>query len=337
MSQETPLISVIVPVYRAERELPRCVESLLAQSYPHLEILLVDDGSPDGSGAVCDRYAATDSRVRVCHQANAGVSTARNKGIEAASGEYLCFVDSDDEVEPDYILAYVQGLAPEVDLVFQGICEIRDGTATRKVPPRQRFRRGELTEGIAVINRQSMFGYVCNKLYRRRIIMEQGLRFRRDISLSEDRIFALEYMLHVREMQLVDVCAYNYYLQTTGQTMRRRRYEELKAAADANLQAAQALLQQQPSAAFERDTRRMYVMSAMDFLTALYLAHEPLPRCITAFRACRALAKRWLPLYRPHSHNSQIVYLALHTPAPIGALITKLYWKLKSLKHEIAA
>lgn len=337
MAQESPLISVIVPVYRVERELSRCVESLLVQSYTRLEILLIDDGSPDGSGALCDRYAAKDNRVRAHHQANAGVSSARNTGIELAAGEFLCFVDSDDEVEPDYIQAFVEGLEEEVDLVFQGICEIRNGKATRKVPPRQLFGSGELTEGISVINRQSMFGYVCNKLYRRSIIMEQGLRFRRDISLSEDRIFALEYMLHVRKMQLVDTCAYNYYLQTTGQTMRLRSYEELKIAADANLQAAHALLQQHPSAAFERDTHRMYVMSAMSFLTALIINREPFPACIRAFCEFKRQYAVWLSLYQPPILDYKALCVALRCPATIGVAIMKLYWSLKHLKHEIAA
>lgn len=337
MSPNEPLISVIVPVYRAEKELPRCVESLLTQSYPHLEIILVEDGSPDNSGAICDRYAVADRRVRVCHRKNAGASAARNTGLDMATGEFLCFVDGDDEVEPDYIRAFAEGLAPEVDLVFQGICEIKDGQCTRKVPPRQLFREGRLTEGISLINRQSMFGYVCNKLYRRSIIEEHGLRFRRDISLSEDRIFALEYMQHVRQMQLVDTCAYLYYLQSTGQTMRRRSYEELKLAAEVNLQAAEALLQQQPSAQFARDTHRMYVLSAMGFLTALFLDKEPTDRCIRAFREFNARARDWLPLYAPPTLNHRLLCCALRCPSPLGVGIMKLYWCLKLLKHEISA
>lgn len=96
-----PLISVVVPVYKVEKYLPRCVASLQAQDYPKLEILLVDDGSPDGSGAMCDAFAAADSRIRVIHKSNGGLGSARNAGIEAARGEYLAFVDSDDWVDTD--------------------------------------------------------------------------------------------------------------------------------------------------------------------------------------------------------------------------------------------
>lgn len=98
---EYPLISIIVPVYNVEEYLPRCVKTLRNQTYPQIEILLVDDGSTDGTGALCDRLAEEDSRIRVFHKDNGGSSSARNLGIAAAKGEYLGFVDSDDYVEPD--------------------------------------------------------------------------------------------------------------------------------------------------------------------------------------------------------------------------------------------
>lgn len=101
--QETPLVSIIVPVYQVEAYISECVESLLAQTYTNLEILLVDDGSTDSSGEICDEYAVKDDRVRVVHQRNQGLSAARNAGMGIAKGEYLAFVDSDDVVMPGFI------------------------------------------------------------------------------------------------------------------------------------------------------------------------------------------------------------------------------------------
>lgn len=101
--QKAPLISIIVPVYQVKEYLGECVESLLAQTYKNLEILLVDDGSTDGSGEICDQYAGRDDRVRVVHQENQGLSAARNSGIDHMKGEYAAFVDSDDVVFPDFI------------------------------------------------------------------------------------------------------------------------------------------------------------------------------------------------------------------------------------------
>lgn len=98
-----PLISVVVPVYKTEKYLRQCVDSLLRQTCPHMEIILVDDGSPDGCGAICDEYAEKNERVAVIHQKNGGVSAARNTGVRAARGQYIVFVDSDDWVEPNHV------------------------------------------------------------------------------------------------------------------------------------------------------------------------------------------------------------------------------------------
>lgn len=103
--KELPLISVIVPVYQVQDYLAECIDSLLVQTYTNLEILLVDDGSTDSSGEICDRYAAKDDRVRVIHQENQGPSVARNAGLDSAEGEYIAFVDSDDVALPDFIEA----------------------------------------------------------------------------------------------------------------------------------------------------------------------------------------------------------------------------------------
>ena len=99
----TPYVSVIVPVYNAEKFINECVNSILGQTMSDLELILVDDGSPDNCGAICDEYAIKDSRVRVFHQKNGGVCAGRNKGLSMATGEYVSFVDSDDYLEPDAI------------------------------------------------------------------------------------------------------------------------------------------------------------------------------------------------------------------------------------------
>ena len=97
-----PEISVIVPVYNVERYLTRCIDSILAQTYQNFELILVDDGSTDGSGTLCDSYMKKDSRIKVIHKKNGGLSDARNSGIDAAEGEFLSFIDSDDWVRPDF-------------------------------------------------------------------------------------------------------------------------------------------------------------------------------------------------------------------------------------------
>ena len=103
MNDKQPLISIIVPIYNVEKYLRRCVDSILCQSYHNLEVWLVDDGSPDGCPAICDEYAGKDKRVKVIHKKNGGLSDARNVAIDVATGEYICFVDSDDYVASTYV------------------------------------------------------------------------------------------------------------------------------------------------------------------------------------------------------------------------------------------
>ena len=103
MNENKPLISVIVPVYKVEQYLERCIRSIISQTYQNLEIILVDDGSPDKCGEICEAFAQNDSRIRVYHKENGGLSDARHFGAERACGEYITFIDSDDNVEEDYI------------------------------------------------------------------------------------------------------------------------------------------------------------------------------------------------------------------------------------------
>ena len=113
------LVSVIVPVYKAEKWLHRCVDSILAQTMEDFEVLLIDDGSPDRSGEICDEYAAKDSRVWVFHKENGGVSSARNLGLDNAQGEWISFIDSDDWVEVDYLAGLTENL--DADMISESI------------------------------------------------------------------------------------------------------------------------------------------------------------------------------------------------------------------------
>lgn len=130
-----PLISVIVPIYNVEKYLPRCVDSLLGQRYRNLELLLVDDGSTDGSGALCEAYAARDARVRVLHKPNGGLSDARNAGLAAARGEYLSFVDGDDWVSPYYLENLYRALEQaDADFSASGFEEVFEGQPVSAEP-----------------------------------------------------------------------------------------------------------------------------------------------------------------------------------------------------------
>lgn len=165
-----PLVSVIVPVYKAEKYIYQCIDSLLAQTYRNIEIILVDDGSPDRSGAICDEYAASDCRVKVIHQSNGGVSMARNAGMEYAHGEYTIHADPDDWAEPTMIEELVaKAIAEDADMV---ICDyivekLHKSYVVSQNPTDDDTKDIYCNQLIKKMLFQQLHGSCCNKLVRR--------------------------------------------------------------------------------------------------------------------------------------------------------------------------
>jgi glycosyltransferase involved in cell wall biosynthesis len=131
--EKQPLISIIVPVYKVEKFLSKCVDSILNQTYRNIEIILIDDGSPDNSPAICDEYAEKDNRIKVIHQRNAGLAGARNAGLAICRGEYIAFVDSDDYIEPNMMEAMLNAAVNnDCDIVRCNCATIKDGVRTEQ-------------------------------------------------------------------------------------------------------------------------------------------------------------------------------------------------------------
>lgn len=168
----TGTVSVVVPVYRGEDFLPRCVESVLAQTYRNLELILVDDGSPDHCGDICDRYAAADPRVVVIHQSNGGPSRARNRGIDVARGDYIAFIDADDWVAETYLERLVDLLEQKGgDIAVAGFRRVREGCAGESVgwsASSQLSRSEALTALYGPLGELMMVAW--GKLYRRALL-----------------------------------------------------------------------------------------------------------------------------------------------------------------------
>jgi len=173
-----PLISVIVPIYNVERYLPKCVDSILSQTYENLEIILVDDGSADSCGSICDEYAKKDSRVRVIHKQNGGLSDARNCGIEASSGEYLGFVDSDDYIAPDmYMTLYELSVRYGAGISACDKFDVTEGAASvceDDTLAKEFCTDAEEAMRIVLDGRQN-YAYAWNKLYKKEVF--DGIRY----------------------------------------------------------------------------------------------------------------------------------------------------------------
>ena len=207
------MISVIVPIYNAEQYLHRCIDSILAQSYTDFELLLIDDGSKDDSGAICDAYAAKDSRVRVFHKENGGVSSARNLGLDHAQGEYVTFCDADDYVAPDWLAAYRKAMAENVDLAIQGYYSIEgENTIEKSLQPNQGTGVEVKRQLITSLFSQEVYYYLWVKLFRRDLIETHHIRFDEQSILGEDTQFISKYLEFAVSFKCIDSLGYYYIL-----------------------------------------------------------------------------------------------------------------------------
>lgn len=221
-----PLISVIIPVYNAERTIVQAARSVLLNSYEHLELILVDDGSQDQSLAVCQDLARKDQRVKVCTQSNGGASAARNLGLQQATGEYICFVDADDQVEADFIQTlYNLMQQPKVVLAGTGMWRRRDRAKKMQQlyarPVRLQEEKESLSEYVLyLLNQDGRLYPVCNKMFQASVIRQNHLGFDPTLDFAEDTKFVLEYLAFAQgEIVFTERPLYIYNLNTAGGTV----------------------------------------------------------------------------------------------------------------------
>lgn len=213
-----PTVSIIVPVYNAEKYMKRCIDSILGQEYADFELLLVDDGSRDSSGTICDEYAEKDLRVRTIHKANSGVSASRNLAISQAKGIYLQFVDSDDWLTPDATRLLVRAAKDhDCDLVIADFYRVIGERVSHKgdIEEDGVLTREEFAACMMESPADFYYGVLWNKLYRREIVERYHLRMDADISWCEDFMFNLEYIRHAEIFYALRTPIY-YYVRTKG-------------------------------------------------------------------------------------------------------------------------
>lgn len=220
--KETPKISVIVPVYKVEAVLSKCIESILSQSFSDFELLLIDDGSPDSSGAICDKYARQDRRIRVFHLTNRGVSAARNHGLKKAAGEYVVFIDSDDWVDSSFFLAISKYFYKHEVILWGGELLNEDGKSLGSLRPQKLDTHSHsLSDIIYSMFRIGLLGYSWSMCIRRSILVEHQIYFDERISIHEDAIFCFTCLLWVKQAVSLDILPYKYVIYTSKKTLSR--------------------------------------------------------------------------------------------------------------------
>lgn len=193
------LVSVMVPVYNAEQNLPKCIESLKVQTYGNIQILLIDDGSKDASLEVCRCYAEKDPRIKVVNQENGGEGAARNRGLKEADGAYICFVDADDYVKPDFVknLYEIQKIN-QAELSICGFVEMKKGQIVNEtIGNVEIMTQAEAMENL--LKHTSFKGYVWNKMFVMDIINENNIHFDQSLAVWTDVLFVFTYMQYIKK------------------------------------------------------------------------------------------------------------------------------------------
>ncbi|MCF3112119.1 glycosyltransferase [Niabella sp. CC-SYL272] len=327
------LVSVIVPVYNASRYLGRCLGSLLRQSYTCYEVLLINDGSTDDSGKICDTYADRYSRVEVYHMKNGGVSAARNMGLEKAKGSYITFVDADDYVDENYLslllphgdedfsVCGVKILSPNGTVAVEGISAASCGTEARQ----------------RVVNHH-LVRAVWGKMFKRSVIDCHGIRFDTAARVGEDTLFVLEYLSVVSSVFITDKAGY-VYISPGYKIDKYRTTPDDLVALYASLCECESKLRKKGLDVFELEKRNRNVVG-FNLLTALYLVKKyPVnirSKYIGAFKNARKLALEDMGLPRMVAKGMRFVERTGSAVLTDRCLLffMKLIWlKAKMLKH----
>lgn len=237
MKSGSPKISVIIPVYNAEPYLRRCLDSLLAQTFTDFELLLIDDGSRDCSGAVCDEYAGRDPRIKVFHRPNGGVSAARNVGLDHACGEWITFVDADDFVRERYLEHLLSHTGGRIDLVISYAEVFGNGRPEKETYPSRRIEMPDL-EILFVENDLHWHTSPWSKLYRRQVIGQRRLRFCEGMHIGEDGLFLYTFMLASRTIFISSDTDYCYFACRSDSLTKRVNSLESEMLSYANIKRA---------------------------------------------------------------------------------------------------
>ncbi len=228
------MISVIIPVYNAEKTISKCIDSVLCQSYQNFEILLINDGSPDNSEEVCLRYAESDERIRYIKKENGGVSTARNLGIDEAKGEYISFIDSDDWIELDTLKVLLESAsATNADIVIPRsrmvFCDAQ-GNFEKNVYNEDNFdlvvTKETLRDEFENLRKSWALYSTCGRLYKKELLERYSLRFDKEIKVLEDLCFNLSFVKYAEAISHISDVVYNFLVLGIEAYSTKRKYSD---------------------------------------------------------------------------------------------------------------
>lgn len=322
-------VSIIVPIFRVENELDRCLQSLLNQTYTNIEIILIDDGSPDNCPMMCDEYAKEDNRVKVIHKKNGGVSDARNYGLDIAKGKYIAFVDPDDWVDSDFIQILLANLKKEdADISIIGYTMVWDNGRTRRFTNDNQYSVFEKEEAIRELFIQRKFQCMsCQKLYKATVFQE--IRFPLGITIYEDVAISLLLFQRCNRVVFSGKSKYFYYQRRESAVHVKFNSEKLHI-----LKYCEEIFQYSESlhGKYNIEVHTFYLKIIMEFLLELYDLDEKFKYKTLIYKLKKDIKKQWHYIFfNPYlEFRKKVVLIFLVMPFP-KKLLVKLWknrWKV---------
>lgn len=253
--------TIIIPAYNTGNAIRKCIDSIIAQSYSDWELIIVDDGSKDGTPAIIDDYAQRDPRIRAIHISNGGVSNARNVGLDHAQGEYVMFVDSDDWIEPDYLQQVEDRMGDAADIYMMGITLDHEDESGRvyysevTTPPVYRYIASEcLADEIGYLTNTLNMESSCLKSYRRRFLQDNDIHFRKSMIIFEDYYFVLQTLMCRPSVSLIPFVGYHYRVAIQYNPVARRGNRDLYPSISALFESIDSLIHKLNLSGYSRET-----------------------------------------------------------------------------------
>jgi len=315
-----PKITIVVPVYNVMRYLRECLDSILLQTYTNFELLLVDDGSTDDSGNICDEYEQQYSHVKVIHKSNGGVSSARNIGIDNAKGEWITFIDADDVIYQNLLADYVSSMEAEADMYIQGF---EDSNGYRGLSKYTEWEGNDILIKLDSIRGTQLENFVWNKLYKISIIRKKGIRFNEDVEMIEDGLFNYNFILNARKVINLPVINYYYRRHGASACFKQHSYESW----DALITSFNDLFDSLPPKYdnFIQESKNVFYGLSLDVVRSLFIEGESRNTRIDFLRSIKDKYKtvQSIKVHNRKGFNNKILtFLIMYlTPAVADCII----------------
>lgn len=329
---DNKLISIIIPIYNVEKYLERCLESVICQTYRNLEIILINDGSTDNSSKICDKYAKKDHRIIVIHKENGGVSSARNRGIELAKGEYIGFVDSDDYIEPNmYEELYNEAVISDADIVM----------ANYIVKTGKNEKKHFVDKGKDVLNKEKFYdnlldnyfqGYLPTKLFNRRIIFSKNelILLNDTINIYEDLLFLANIAKNGNKFVFINKYLYNYCIRLDSAYNRYRSNYNSKQLSVLNAMDEMLKIAQQEAVQTVLKYKKAYLAVALQLLEQYYISDEVKEKDEKYIKDCAKKYYKEILRSREILFNQKVIIMIQYNCPKLVGKMKRMYHKIKN-------